>query len=126
MLKNLFLTSAILTLSACASIVDGRPDNVMLRTSDNSRAEVTVHAKSGPQTLFTPGVVKLEKSCRDISLTVMEDKQIHESNGVIHSGVNPWVFGNVVFGGLPGLAVDAVTGALCTYNKSVVIPVVRK
>lgn len=125
MSKKLCLAAVVLALPGCATIVDGRPDNVSVVTSDGSRAQVRVDTASGQQTIFTPGVVTLEKSCRDVLVSVVENDEAGQSAAVIHSNLNPWIIGNIVFGGVPGIAVDAVTGALCTYDKRVVIPVVR-
>ena len=57
---------------------------------------------------------------------IIEDKNVNQSNAIVSSGLNPWTLGNLVFGWLLGFAVDGVTGNICTYDSSVVVPVSSK
>ena len=41
----------------------------------------------------------------------------------VNSGIDGWVFGNIIFGGLIGLVVDPATGAACTLPKYAIVPV---
>ncbi|HEX2778124.1 MAG TPA: hypothetical protein VHM30_01420, partial [Gemmatimonadaceae bacterium] len=49
---------------------------------------------------------------KDEHLVRLELAGYHPYDVPLKRGVNGWVWGNIVFGGLPGLAVDAITGAL--------------
>jgi len=103
-------------LVGCASIVSGRSANVAI-DSYPSNAHVTIHDKQGRTvaSLMTPGVVSLKRN-RKYFLPAQYTATI-EAPGYapaevsIRSTVNPWVLGNIVIGGVPGLIVDNATGA---------------
>lgn len=116
----------IITLTGCATIVDGGPDTINIMTSDGGPAPARIMSKAGVQQVWLPTVISVPKSCSDISITLREDNYIYSSNTVVQSSVNPWVFGNIIFGGLPGLAIDAVAGNICTYDTNVVVPIYSK
>jgi uncharacterized protein YceK len=106
----------LLASSGCASIVNGRHADVAFNTFPAS-AHVTVRDDSGRKVaeLDTPGDVALKRS-RPYFLPARYTATI-EAPGYapaevpIRSTVNPWILGNIVFGGIPGLVVDSATGA---------------
>lgn len=116
----------VVALGGCATIVDGGPDTINIMTSDGGPAPARVMSKAGVQQVWLPTVISVPKSCSDISINLREDDYIYSSSAVIQSSVNPWVFGNIIFGGLLGLAIDAVAGNVCTYDTNVVVPVYSK
>ncbi|MDE6250469.1 MAG: hypothetical protein K2M34_02440 [Alphaproteobacteria bacterium] len=116
----------VLVLAGCATIVDGGPDTINLMTSDGSRVQAQVNSKSGTQQVTLPTLISVPKSCSDVTIQVIESDKIQQSVAVASSSVNPWGLGNIVLGGLIGLAVDAMTGDICTYSNSVVVPVYPK
>ncbi len=124
-MKKLLVLSA-LGLTACASIIDGGPDTISLMTSDGSRVKAEVNSKYGMQQITLPTFITVPKSCSDITVHVLEDEDVYPTNAIVSSSVNPWVFGNIIFGGLIGLAVDGVGGKMCTYDNSAIIPVSRE
>lgn len=125
MQKVIFLSMLVL-FTGCATIVDGGPDTINIMTSDGGPAPARIMSKAGVQQVWLPTVISVPKSCSDINVSLREDNYIYSSNAVISSGVNPWVFGNIIFGGLPGLAIDAIAGNVCTYDTNVVVPVYSK
>lgn len=116
----------ILALCSCATIVDGGPDTINIMTSDGSRVQAQVNSKSGTQQLTLPTLISVPKSCSDITIQVIESDKVQQSVAIASSSVNPWVFGNIIFGGLIGLAVDSLTGDICTYDNSIIVPVYPK
>ncbi len=113
-------------LTGCASVLDGGPDTINLMTSDGSKVQAQIYSKAGVQQLTLPTLVTVPKSCSDITVNIMEDKNVNQSNAIVSSGLNPWTLGNLVFGWLLGFAVDGVTGNICTYDSSVIVPVNSK
>lgn len=116
----------VLALANCTTIVDGGPDTLNLMTSNGSRVQAQINSKSGMQQIYLPTLISVPKSCSDVTIQVLEDDKVQSSNAVAASHVNPWVFGNIIFGGVIGLAVDGLAGNMCTYEKNVVVPVIKK
>lgn len=125
-MKKIFAIISIFGLCSCATIVDGGPDTINLMTSDGSSVKAQVTTKAGTQTLVLPTLMSVPKSCQDIQVQVIEDKKTNMSYSVVDSQVNGWVFGNIIFGGLIGLAVDGLTGNICTYPNTLIVPVSHK
>lgn len=103
-------------LTGCASIVSGRHADVAF-DSYPANAHVVIHDNDGRAvaSLNTPGVVSLKRNRRwflPARYTATIEAPGHAPAQVpIRSTVNPWILGNVVIGGIPGLIVDNATGA---------------
>jgi hypothetical protein len=103
-------------LTGCASIVSGRHADVSI-DSYPTNAHVVINDNKGHAvaSLNTPGVVSLKRNRRfflPARYTAVIDAPGYEPAQVpIRSTVNPWILGNVVIGGVPGLIVDNATGA---------------
>ncbi|MCI0333481.1 MAG: hypothetical protein L0228_09685 [Planctomycetes bacterium] len=111
-----FIAAAIISLSGCASIISGRHAEVAI-DSYPSNAHVAIHDRRGRQvaSFNTPGVATLKRQGRffvpafytaTISAPGCQSAQVP-----IGSTLNPWILGNIVIGGIPGLVVDSATGA---------------
>ena len=116
----------ILVLTGCATIVNSGPDIINITTSDGYPVPAQVISKAGVQQVWLPTVISVPKSCSNISINVKEDYQVYASNTVATSSVNPWVFGNIIFGGIPGLIIDGIAGNMCTYDNNIIVPIYPK
>lgn len=102
------LAGAIVVSGACASIMHGTNQDVGISSSPTN-ARVTVdNAPLGN----TPIVAKLSRGDNHIVKIELDGYAPFEAT--LTKKVSGWVWGNIVFGGLIGLAVDAITGGL--YN----------
>ena len=68
----------------------------------------------------TPGATMVAKSRKDITVTCTKENYA-DATGYSDSGVEPWVFMNLVFGGLIGLGIDHATGGVNEYDTPVAI-----
>jgi hypothetical protein len=114
--SSTFGLAACLALSGCASIINGRHADVAFDTYP-SNAHVVIHDNDGRQvaSLHTPGVVSLKRNRRYFLparyTATIEAPGYALTQVPIRSTINPWILGNIVIGGVPGLIVDNATGA---------------
>ena len=112
------LIALVIVISGCASIVSKSSYPVVL-DSDPDGATITVVNKSGDTIVrsTTPTSVTLKASKgffskEEYTLTYQKDgyaKQIVKFS----AGIDGWYFGNLLFGGLPGLLIiDPLTGSM--------------
>ena len=72
----------------------------------------------GTRTLQTPGTIVLPKSKHDVAVSCV--KQCYTPGvGVLASETEIMTAGNVVFGGVIGLGIDAASGAMNKYQPGV-------
>lgn len=96
----------VLTTTGCASIMHGTTQQIGVSSSPTG-ATVLVN---GNQRGVTPAVLDLSrKSIHTISL---QSDGYEPFEMALTRSVSGWVWGNIVFGGIIGLAVDAGTGGL--------------
>ena len=111
------LVLGLVTASGCASIVSGRHAEVAINSYPPD-AHVQVRDEQGRTVAAarTPAVVSLKRGngfLKKAEYTATIEKPGYSTAHVpIDSTVNPWVAGNVIFGGIPGLIVDPYTGAM--------------
>ncbi len=108
-------------LTSCASIVEGDDQVVSIETPSCPGASCKLINNQGTfYVAKTPGTVSLNKSASDLSIecTKGDVTQIISSE----SSTEPWSFGNIIFGGLIGVIVDASTGAAYEYNAVIQHP----
>lgn len=95
-----------LLLGACATIMQGSEQQVAFSSSP-SGAFVTVNGRSLGK---TPLVTDLKRKDTHMIRIELDGYQPYET--ALTRSPSGWVFGNIVFGGIPGLIVDFATGAL--------------
>lgn len=98
----------LLFVSGCATIVHGSRQGVGISSSPVG-ASVTIDNQAMGK---TPIVAELKRKHNHIVKIEMTGYEPFETT-ITHK-VSGWVWGNIAFGGLIGLAVDAITGGL--YN----------
>jgi hypothetical protein len=109
--------STALVVSGCATLISGRHADVAIQ-SNPSDAHVTVRDRRGMPVAeaTTPAVIPLKRGdgfFRKARYTATIEKPGYESAQVaIDAKLNPWVAGNLVFGGVAGMVVDPYTGAM--------------
>lgn len=107
--------------SGCASIVKGTDQNIAINTDPND-ATCTVKRNGATISVIeeTPHILLVPKSRNDLAIACK--KQGYEpSLTVVNSEGEVMTAGNLIFGGLIGLGVDAATGAINKYPENVTI-----
>ena len=98
--------SLLLLLGACASIIHGTHQDVGISSAPTGAAVTIDNLPSGN----TPVIAKLTR--KDNHIVRIEMAGYQPIDLTLTRGVSGWVWGNVAFGGLIGLAVDAIDGGM--------------
>lgn len=103
-IMTIVLISVLLT--NCATIIHGTKQDVSI-SSNPSKAVVTIdNAEKG----ITPVTVKLSRKDHHTVLINLDGFMPYETK--LTRKVDGWIAGNIVFGGLIGLAIDGITGGM--------------
>ena len=92
--------------AACGTIIHGTRQDVGVSSTPTGAQVVVDNMPLGQ----TPVVAKLTRKDNHVIRITMPGYQTFETN--VTRSVSGWVWGNIVFGGLIGLAVDAISGGL--------------
>jgi len=108
-------------LGGCATLTTSSSQTVTLTTEPPGaactfRREGEVIGIVNP----TPGSLSVAKSHADIDVTCVKEGFL-DAVGRVGSKFQAMTFGNILFGGIIGIAVDAVSGATAEYEANVAI-----
>lgn len=106
-----------LALSGCATIIDGSSQKIGITTGEVTGARCTLSNGAGQWSVITPGKVKVERSKHDMKV-VCSKPGLADATATIPSDLNGWALVNFAILDLPGLGVDAATGAINDYNDT--------
>lgn len=108
MRKQVFfaLISCVLILSSCATIVSGTKQKVSFSSTPDSAIVIVDNVEVGK----TPVNMKLSRKDEHYVIIKLDGYETFETK--ITREFNGWYLGNVIFGGLIGLIVDASNGAI--------------
>lgn len=119
MRKSVVILCAFL-LVGCATITKGTSQTVAVDTPGVPGAFCTIQTQSGPQVVTTPGNIVLAKGSSALPIQCTKECYVVGSS-IIPSGTETMTAGNVVFGGIVGLGVDAASGAMNKYPDIVTV-----
>lgn len=110
------LAAVGLVLGGCATITKGTTQSVAINTPGVTGASCTLSSAAvGTKVVSTPATIVLDKGADNI--TVLCKKECYQdATGVIASNTEAMAAGNIIAGGVVGLGVDAMSGALNKYN----------
>jgi len=98
--------SSFLMLGACGTIMHGTSQDIGISSSPTG-AQIKIDGATSAQ---TPFVAKLSR--KDNHVIHIAADGYAPADLTITRGTSGWVWGNLLFGGLVGLAVDAISGGL--------------
>lgn len=96
----------LLITQSCGSIIHGTTQQIGI-SSNPSNASVTINGQSYGN---TPMLIDLKRKDSHMVKIDLDGYHPYETN--ITRSTSGWVWGNILFGGLIGLAVDASTGGM--------------
>jgi hypothetical protein len=107
---------ALAALSGCASIASGTSQNITI-VSTPTGADCAISRQGVViQQITTPAYPTIGKSVYDLTVACSKFG-FATSTQVNQSGVEGWVFGNIILGGIGGLITDRTTGAQNSYDS---------
>lgn len=96
----------LLLLGGCATIMHGTTQQIAVSSSPTG-AQVSVN---GMARGTTPVIADLRRKDNHVVRVTLDGYAPFEM--ALTRSTSGWVWGNLVFGGIPGLAIDAITGGL--------------
>ena len=116
---------SVVCLSACSTITRGTTQAVAVNTPGVDKAECELKSEGiGVKSVVTPATVVLDKSQHSVEVSCRK-KCYTDGKGVIASSTDEMTAGNLIIGGVVGLAVDASSGAMNQYDSQVQISMTR-
>jgi hypothetical protein len=111
-------------LTGCASIVNGSNQviSVDARSKGQQIVGATCRLDNGKGTFFvtTPGTVTVHRAYDDMNVKC-EKEGLPTGLATVKSSTKPMAYGNILFGGVIGAAVDAGSGAAYDYPSLITV-----
>jgi hypothetical protein len=112
---------AVILLNGCATLTTSSSQTVTMMTEPPGatctfKREGQVIGVVNP----TPGSLSVQKSHKPIDVACAKDGFI-DAVGTVGSRFQPMTFGNVLFGGIIGIVVDAASGASAEYEPQITV-----
>lgn len=124
--RTLILLACLAQLTGCASIVSGTRQNITVHNGSVSGAVCTLTNSKGNWLVGnTPHSVFVHRAYDDLQIECKKPGYKTAYHNAI-SSTRVLAFGNIVFGGVIGAAVDIVDGAAYDYPYSIYVPMERK
>lgn len=116
----IIVTVFMVTFSGCATIMQGTTQSVGISSTPTGAKVIIDDYDLGA----TPIVVELTRKDNHFIKIEMQGYELYET--ALTRSVSGWVWGNIVFGGLIGLAIDAMSGGLYKLTPTEVNAVLAK
>jgi hypothetical protein len=120
---------AILALGGCAAVVDGGHQEITVNTTPaGADCSLERNGVSVGRIQGAPSAVTIEKSKEDLTVVCKKDGY-QEATYLDKSGLDGWIFGNILIGGLIGIGIDMASGSWNQYDSPVnvtLLPVAAK
>ena len=107
-----YLLSSSLLLSSCATIVSGSKQNVRFESNPSSATIFIDEVEVGK----TPFEIKLARNSEHDVQIKLDGYQTYNTS--LTKKFNAWYLGNILIGGIIGLIVDPITGAIYNLTPS--------
>jgi len=115
--KLIIALTAAVSLSGCSTIIKGSNQTVAFDTGSVEGATCNVTGGSEfsvNETVVTPGELRLPRSKKALEVSCSKPG-FGTGTKTVRGEIEPWVFGNIVFGGVLGAGIDAATGSVYRY-----------
>jgi hypothetical protein len=118
-MRTLLTGLALVLVTGCASITTGQNQSLTVETPGCVAATCKLSNDKGTwYVTSTPGSVTVQRAYGEMTI-ICEKSEYKSLPAQIASAVKAMAFGNIIFGGLIGAAVDAGTGAAYDYPAAI-------
>ena len=108
-------------LAACATITKGTSQSIVVTTPNAPGAACTLTSNAvGSRSVVTPATLVVEKSQENIQVHCKKPC-FEDGAGIIASNTEAMAAGNIIAGGVIGLGVDAMSGAMNKYQAETTV-----
>ena len=92
-------------------------------TGEVTGAMCTLSNSKGSYYVTTPGSVMVRNACDQLAISCTKEGYVpaNPAAGTVQDKAKKMAWGNIVFGGIIGIAVDRSTGAGCQYPQQNII-----
>jgi len=129
-MKILILAAAFSLFSlttGCATVVEGNKQALSVTTegcdsNPESSARCHIQNKDNDVYVDAPGTVNIEKGKTDLAVNCSSSDGSAKGHAILESTYEAMNAGNILLGGGIGLIVDAASGAMWKYPKTISVP----
>lgn len=111
------LAAGAMSLGGCATITEGKTDAIAVTSIPVDGAKCSLKNGVGEWFVTTPGSAEVHKSKTDLQIDCTHDGY-EPAHVTMESHFEGMTAGNLIVGGLVGVAVDASSGAMNHYDKA--------
>jgi hypothetical protein len=121
LVRAAFVGLLLAQLTGCATIVKGHSQQINVVTKPSGAiCDLQRDGKPIASVNPTPGMATVEKSRKEIAVHCTKPGYL-PADGKVASKFHPMTFGNIIFGGIIGVGVDAMSGAMTEYDENVTV-----
>lgn len=118
----LLLSMAALLFTSCCTLVNGTKAKLTVKSDDVTTPVTLTYDGKTETNIFLPYEIKIKRGSKPTVVTA-EAKGYEKASVSVKKKFNAMAIGNIIFGGIPGIAVDAGTGAwMKPETKEITIP----
>lgn len=116
----------IMLLSGCSTIIEGSTQTVNFSTGMDKQIHAVITSSGGTMPVILPQALAVNKSSNDLVINIKDGNCVLPSTTIVKSHLNPWFWGNIIFGGLIGSTTDSASGAAWEYDNNILVNVALK
>ena len=116
----------IMLLSGCSTIIEGSTQTVNISTGMDKQIHAVITSSGGTMPVILPQALAVNKSSNDLVINIKDGNCVLPSTTIVKSHLNPWFWGNIIFGGVIGSTTDSASGAAWEYDNNILVNVALK
>lgn len=116
----------IMLLSGCSTIIEGSTQTVNFSTGMDKQIHAVITSSGRTMPVILPQALAVNKSSNDLVINIKDGNCVLPSTTIVKSHLNPWFWGNIIFGGLIGSTTDSASGAAWEYDNNILVNVALK